>query len=450
KDIDLIHLYPYEGTYKPVEIELNPTLFPTFCDEGNLFIGLQKLVPGSNLNILFQLAEATADAESEREDITWYYLDNNNWKELRTGFEVLNDDTNGLTTSGIVKFALPANMTNENTILPKGMHWIKAGILKNSKSVSETIGIHTQAIKVVFTNEIANDKMRLADPLPAESISKLKEADSAVKKVFQPYESINGRIPEIEGQFYIRVSELLRHKGRAIQKFDYERLVLEAFPELFKVKCINHSYGLNAHKFKNDFPVAPGHVLLAVIPDLTKLKAGKSFEPRVPVSLLETIFSYLCKHTSPFVRVKVMNPRYEKINFCLKVKLYPGKDEVYYKEKLQQDLREFLAPWAIGEYYKLTFGQCANRSDIVGFLETRDYIDYILELRMAHESASTPPSAGLIEICPHTPRSILIAGEIDICINQNDCEDWDKNATPCLNNAEKLVDYCKNEDPIVT
>lgn len=448
-DIDLIHLYPFNDTYKAEEITQGPTLFPTFCDEGNLFIGLKKLKPGSNLPILFQLAEATADSESEREEVKWYYLDNNVWKELRKGFEVLNDDTNELTTSGIIKFLMPANMTKENTILPKGLHWIRASIGKNSKAISETIGIHPQAVKVSFTNEEANDKMRLAEPLPAQSIVKLKQADTSIKKISQPYESFGGRIPEMEGEYYTRVSEWLRHKGRAIQKFDYERLVLEAFPQIFKAKCINHCYGLNAHTFNNDFLLAPGYVLIAVIPDLDKLKAGQSFEPRVPVSLVDKIEEYLCKRVSPFVRLKVMNPRYEKVHFCLKVKLYPGKDEVYYKAKLQQDLREFLAPWAVGEYDKLSFGQCINRSDIVQFLETRDYIDYILELAMANNTANLPTAKNSIQVCPQTPRSILIAGEVDICIKQDDCEQWD-NTEICSNKASVLIDYCSNQDPIIT
>jgi hypothetical protein len=54
--------------------------------------------------------------------------------------------------------------------------------------VSETIGIHTQAVKVVFTSEEANDPLRLENPLPSGSIAKLKEANASVKKVNQPYE----------------------------------------------------------------------------------------------------------------------------------------------------------------------------------------------------------------------------------------------------------------------
>ena len=256
-DIDLIHLYPYKDTYKPEQIDRQPSLLPTFCDEGTLFLGLSGLIPGSNVNILFQLAEATADSETDKPELHWYYLDNNQWKLLRNGFEVLDDATNGLTTSGILKFALPENMTNDNTVLPKGLHWIKVGIPSGSRSVSETIGIHAQAIQAVFTNEPSNDKLRLDKGLPAGSLSKLKEADAAVTKVTQSYDSFGGRLPEAQGHYYVRVSELLRHKGRAIQKFDYERLALEAFPQLFKVKCINHSFALDAHQYFNDMPFAP-------------------------------------------------------------------------------------------------------------------------------------------------------------------------------------------------
>ena len=425
KDIALIHLYPYQNTSKVEELEQHPTLFPTFCDEGTLFIGLKDLQPGSQLNMLFQLAEATADSESGRVKVHWYYLENNSWKILREGFEVLEDHTDELTTSGIVKFALPANMTSENTILPKGLHWIKATVAERSLSLSEIMGIYTQAVQATFTNEVLNDRLRLAQPLTSGSLAKLNEADSSVKKVSQPFDSFGGKVPEAEGHFYVRVSELLRHKGRAIQKFDYERLALEAFPQLFKVKCVNHSFGLSAHRYLNDMPIAPGYVLLAVIPDLNQLKAAQQFEPRVPVSLLDEIQAYLQQKSSPFVRLRVMNPRYEKVNFCLKVKLYPGKDESFYKDKLKRDLQEFLAPWAIGLYDKLTFGQQINQSDIIGFLETRNYLDYILELKMQHEEDQTDIMFSVEnQVWPISPRSILVAGDIDISIQQQDCESW--------------------------
>ena len=439
-DIDLIHLYPYQNTYKQEELRLQPTLLPTFCDEGTLFIGLSDLIPGENVNILFQLAEATSDSEADTQIVYWSYLYNNEWLSLRKGFEILDDATDNLTISGIIKFALPQNMSADNTVMPKGVYWIKAAVPKNSKAVCETLGIYTQAIKATFIIDPANDTSRLSQPLAANAISKLKVADANIKQVTQPSPSFNGREPEATRHYYTRVSELLRHKGRAIQKFDYERLTLEAFPQVFKAKCINHSFKMDADKYYNDFPFAPGYVLVAVIPDLTKLLAGQSFEPKIPTGLLEEIQTYLTARSSPFVKIKAVNPRYEKIDFCISVILTAGYDKNFYKEKLAQDIREFLAPWAVGKYDKLTFGECVNKSDIVHFLETRDYVDYITKMQMQSEMSSGAPSDTVFEICPATPRSVLLAGEIQICIEDNDENVWE--AIDC-NNITPVVDYCK-------
>jgi len=440
EDIDLIHLHPYKDTYKEVDIENQPALFPTFCDEGNLFIGLKNLVPGSNVNMLFQLSEATADSELAPVDVRWYFLQNNVWRRLRTGFEILSDETLNLSTSGIIKFAMPEAMTKDNTILPKEWHWIRASIEKNSRQVCEIIGIHTQAVKAIFEPVPANDVLRLSQPLEKKKINALEQPDSSIKKIEQPYETFGGDVPEMEGKFFIRVSELLRHKGRAIQKWDYERIILQKFPQIYKAKCITHSFGLDANKYDNDFPMAPGYVLLAVIPDLRILKAAQSFQPKAPLSLLERIEAELKTRTSPFVRLRVMNPRYEKVNFCIRVQLVVGKDEIYYKEKLAQDIREFMAPWAIGEFHKLHFGQCVNRTDIIQFLETLDYVDFIMELRMGHER-DAEPSKDIYSICPHTPRSILIAGEVDVCIPDPKCITQDG---ACENPPIKVVDYCRD------
>ena len=440
-NIDLIHLYPYAGTYKTEELEQGAMLFPSFCDEGNFYIGLEALIPGESLSMLLQFAEATADSESEREQPVWYYLENNRWKLLRKGFEIIADATNGLTTSGIVKFSIPGNISNNNTILPGSLYWLRVSMPCNTAAVSELMGIYAQAMSVTFTNADENDKLRLDTALPAGSISKLQDADSSVSGILQPYDSFGGSRPEGEGHFYVRVSELLRHKNRGIQKFDYERLVLEYFPSIYRTKCINHTYGLNAHLYVNDFTIAPGYVVVAVIPDMTKLKAAGSFAPKVPVSMIENIEIMLRRIISPFVRLKVMNPRYEKVNLCIRVKLLPDKDEVYYKEQLSIDIRNFLAPWAIGEYKKLSFGQPVYRSDIIGFLETRDYIDYIIELHLVHDelNLATLSIAGNIEMVePITARSILIAGSVDVCIDDPGCETW----------CQCLRRNCCNHEPV--
>ncbi|MBK6931918.1 MAG: hypothetical protein IPH12_14055 [Saprospirales bacterium] len=107
-DILLTHLYPYEQTSKAEALALKPTLLPTFADEGTLFIGLKDLSPGAILSLLFQLAESTADSESNRADLRWSYLSGNRWNPLRTGFDIIDDRTEGVDDDGYYDHSIAA------------------------------------------------------------------------------------------------------------------------------------------------------------------------------------------------------------------------------------------------------------------------------------------------------------------------------------------------------
>ena len=76
-----------------------------------------------------------------------------------------------------------------------------------------------------------------------------------------------------------RISERLRHKGRAITRFDYERITLEQFPEIWKVKCINHTLGLANTTYQKDLELAPGFVLSSSHSRYRPIKSEQSFSP---------------------------------------------------------------------------------------------------------------------------------------------------------------------------
>ena len=416
-DIDIIHLYPFANTSKHEDIEQNPTLFPFHDKEGTLFIGIEDLTPGSNLSILFQLAEATANSETNRANIHWEYLSNNNWIELLPDFNIISDETDGLTVSGIVTIAIPDTINKiGNTVMPDTLYWLRVSAKNNAMAVAETIGIHTQAAKASARLSDKNDTKRLHIALEAGSVSKLVEADFSVKKVEQLYPSFGGKQPEGEGHYYVRVSEHLKHKGRALMINDYEKIVLEDFPEIYKVKCISHTMGLSAITYQKDLEVAPGFVVVTVIPDLTKLLSGSQLEPKVPVSILEKIGNLLRKKTSPFAKIKVMNPRYEYVDVDITIRLYRGKSTDFYKRKLKEDITNLLAPWFLGDSEKIAFGQSVLFSDIVGFVEQLDYVDFITKLELKDERGQTAS-----QIIPLTARSILTAGKICVDIDKEEC-----------------------------
>ena len=434
-DIELIHLYPFAKSSKTevLNTDLKPTLLPTFTDEGTLFIGLTGLRKRSNLHLLFQFAEATADSESDHVEIAWHYLAKNEWHPLRPGFEVLSDATEHLTRSGIVKIAVPEDISNEgNTVMPptkdrEHLFWLKVSAPRAVAGAAELVGVHAQAALATYGPLPDSDPTRVATPLEPKQIGKTLQPDFGIKKVEQPYESFGGRVPEAQGTIPVRMSEQLRHKGRSVDAFDIEHLVLDAFPELFKCKCISHSMGLSANEYRRDLEVAPGFLIVAVVPDLTKLKAGDMLEPKAPVSTLTRVKKFLKERVSPFARVRVMNPRYEKIRVSVKVRLKSGRDENFYRSQLETDLIHFLAPWHLGDSEKLSFGQHVVYSDVVGFLEGLEYIDHVTDLRLFDFQSPTSDidedNLGLNEIVSLTARSILTGGKIKVEIDRKNCDE---------------------------
>lgn len=449
-DIEFIHLYPFQKSSKTesLKTEEMPTLLPTFTDEGTLFIGLEAVSPRSNLQLLFQFAEATADSESQRAEVSWQYLANNKWEELRQGFELLSDTTEKMTRSGIVRIAVPHDISNKNnTMMPptkddEHLFWLKVSTSHSVESVAELISVHAQAALATYSPLPDSDTDRVGTALESKQISKTLQPDFGIKKVKQPYQSFGGQMAETTASSSIRMSEQLRHKGRSVDAFDIEHLVLDAFPELFKCKCISHSMGLSARQYQRDLEVAPGFLIVAVIPDLTQLESGDMLEPMAPVSTLTKVEKLLKQRTSPFARLRIMNPRYEKVHVKVNMQLMHGRDKNYYQSQLQTDIRHFLAPWHLGNSDKLSFGQHLTYSDVLGFIEGLEYIDHVSDLQFFDWRCQPSKSE---YIAPLTARSILSPGEIEIEHAEKNCEKVSQQRSHDINSSEFL---CKVTPPI--
>jgi hypothetical protein len=153
---------------------------------------------------------------------------------------MVSDGTYGFQTTGIVKIDIPSDASTHNTIITDGLLWLSAGVTENANRIPQLIDIVTQAAEAKFTDQ-GNDPSHFDTALPAGSISKLSVPVAQISKVQQPFASFDGKHQEIGKEFYTRVSERLRHKGRAINAWDYEHLVLDRFPSIYKVKCITHT-----------------------------------------------------------------------------------------------------------------------------------------------------------------------------------------------------------------
>jgi hypothetical protein len=301
------------------------------------------------------------------------------------------DGTYDFQTTGIIKIDVPEDATNNNTIITGGLHWFCASVTAHADRFPMLVDVVTQAVEVVFDDN-GNAPSHFDNALPAGSISKLSVKVAEVSKVLQPFASFDGKHAEVGKEFYTRVSERLRHKARAINAWDYEHLVLDRFPSIYKVKCIPHTDPnclCREHTEVNSDGVGettccgpqitPGHVLLVAIANLKNRNAINPLQPKTSRRTLLDIEAYLKKRSSPFVQIRARNPLYEQVLTFFRVKFVSGTDKGYFLKKLNEELVQFLTPWAFDENADVKFGQKIYASSIVNFIEERPYVDFITD-----------------------------------------------------------------------
>ncbi len=408
-----LHPFGYTDTRENVHKNENNIseyrLMPQYTDQGYLYIGLADLKTPQTISLLFQMIPSSGNPELESPEIKWSYLAGNSWKRfLRT--EILADSTNNLLDTGLIRFAVPEEANDCHDLMPDNLVWVRAAVEKNGAAVPETLDIKAQAVSATFQDR-DNSPDHLAKPLKANSVEEFCERDPAIKSISQPYTSFDGRMPETGMAFYTRVSERLRHKGRALSTWDYQRLVLEKFPQIFNVKCLNQA---DFAQWPDLFDPARARVMVVVVPDIADTEPFFPLEPRAPLYLLQEIESYLKRLISPFVDLKVKNPRYERIKYRVAVRFKPGYDQGYYLRQLNQEIMEFLSPWAFRKFAEIPFCSTIHNSQVIHFIEKREYVDYVAKLKLieqvTEEQGGTTYKVNLENLARvHSPDSILVS-----------------------------------------
>ncbi|WP_428242856.1 baseplate J/gp47 family protein [Gynuella sp.] len=375
------------------------TLLPDIPNRGELLIGLDGLTGGDSISLLFQVAEGSADPELDPQQVDWAVLCDNYWKPMSTS-DVARDSTNGLLTSGVIQLVIPTQASTANTLLPAGLIWLKASVKAHTTALPSLLAVLTNAVTVQFTDH-NNDPLRLATPLPAGSLKKLKTPMAAIKSVAQPYASFGGKTVEQDDGFNTRVAERLRHKDRAINSWDYERLILDHFPSIHRVKVVPHA--------RPGSWSAPGHILAVVIPNLSNRNAIDPLKPKVDSAEIAAIKTMLKQRTGMGVEIHVRNPLYQQIQLSFKVSFHTGFEFNYYQQQLQQALIQNLSPWAFSDATEMQFGGRIYKSVLIDFIEELEYVDYISAVELRSFTDTTTVTTATSGVLPATPDTILIS-----------------------------------------
>ncbi|MDX2361904.1 MAG: baseplate J/gp47 family protein [Crocinitomicaceae bacterium] len=408
QSIQFFHDHPFghseESGYLKSQLEFitntSCTLAPIYCRGGEMYIALENADHLQTVSLLIQVLEGTENTligsfEGEQK-VHWDILCSNEWKTLDSTL-LRQNEVDNLLQSGIVAFKIPKEATSTNTRLGTDVFWVRAKMHKPFDAVCKVLGIHAQATLSEFVDN-SNDLAHLNTGLASGTISKLIQRSSKVKSLTQPYNSFGGKPEESQENYYRRVSERLRHKHRSVMLWDYEHMVLEQFPGIYNVKCLNHTNDISF--------TAPGHVTLVVIPDTVDKNVFDIYQPRVSKAFLNRIQKHISQYTSLHVKLDVINPDYQPIQIDLKVKFHDQFDEALYSIQLNEDIIKLLSPWAFDKSSFVEFGETLHRSVLIDYIEELHYVDYIQDVQMI-----TSQGISIQNYSPSSPKTIMVSAK---------------------------------------
>ncbi|MCL6404621.1 hypothetical protein EXT70_02805 [Dickeya dadantii] len=395
-DSHLLHLHPFchEVLYPATDSggDTRPVAFlPRYDEDGNLFIGLQASSLGGPLNLFFQLDDRAAPtAIRYRQAFQWRYLVDNDWRALPP-HQVIADTTHGFITSGIVTLDIPPEINDRHTVMPDRLYWLRVSTRQGIGEYAGCLHVATHVVRAV--RQWPDGQPPDDEPTPPAAASGWRALNppAGLGAISLMMPSAGGAPRESTRQFRQRLSEQLRHKGRALTGWDYERLVLQHFPDIDQARCFPHTrFGVPGHQ--------PGQVLLLVRQRHPACRHQPCEPLHASAALLHQIQTWLQTVASPGAAIAVRSPVYEKVQVRCSVAFQPGHHPGQALRRLNRDISAYLCPWR-EDSISQGFGASVALRQIEAFIAHLDYVRFVTGF-----SLITIRQAGLGQSDGQTPR----------------------------------------------
>lgn len=371
----LLRLHPLGWEYAQGGVDGGDLLLPQIDYAGSLYLGLKASDMSAPLTLFFHLVEnALPMAELDARKLHWFYLSDNKWLPLPTD-AIRADSTRAFLRPGIVTLKLPANINRNNTVMSPDLYWLRVSCETDLEKFCSLYSVHPHAAQVWRRIDQAAPAGAPA-VIAAATIRRPRSAIAGLGRITQMIDSFGGRLTEDRIQLRRRSAERLKHKGRAITADDYERLILEQFPEIDRVKCFpNLSLSLSG-----DGGVCPGHVLIVGLPPFAA-HGQLELLPHLNGELIGKVNAFIESRASAAVKIEVVNPLYERIQVRCKVVLATGADAGWYLNRLDELVSDFISPWSSSGNTS-HFGWCIRQHDLESLILAQDGVLGVSEFSM--------------------------------------------------------------------
>lgn len=375
--------------------------------DGTFLMGFAGINPPQVISLYLDIETSHGSPWSRQDDhaypdIVWRYFNGSNWCDFDES-AALEDGTLGLRRAGIVRISLPANLAS-GPRYPDGLLWIALAMKGDTSQIGNMRAVLCNAVSA---SRLPDDRVPC---LPANTMVRLETPLPAIKTIAQPRPSWGGRAAEDLETFRIRVSERLSHKGRAITRRDYGRIILEAFPDIAQVSIVTK---------------ASGQLVIYATPQRL---AGPDAELRMPYWQRRELAGWLGKHTGlERKRILVLSPVSEQIRVSVNILKSPNAAPGIVG-RVNRAINQVIAPWQSDPQAVLPIG--TSRLDTAALsaaIEEVDGVDLAEELAVVQmyrdaagsyrlkDSASGEDTARLRIFQGFDPGAVLVpASEHDI------------------------------------
>ncbi|UTW62262.1 hypothetical protein KFE98_20030 [bacterium SCSIO 12741] len=403
----LYHIHPF-GNHQVFSngVSENDFWFPHYNGKGYLFLGLEKLQPGEAVNIYLEIASVPSSiAGTPPLVIQWQYLTDDRWMDLHPD-HLLMDGTRGFQNSGVIQLQLPRDISFNNSLMPHEKYWFRAVLVDETKPVGNVLYVSTQGIEAIRQGSITSKEPPV---LPAGKITQPVQKFPNLDSLVQPFSSFGGGGAETDQEYYVRVSEVLGHKNRAITRRDFERLILQEFQEIYNVRCVTPTQCPGWLK--------PGEIVIMVVPkvleptNLSQFQAS-SFE-------LDAIKRFIQPLAAPNLNITVRNPLYEELLIKCNICFTESGSDGHFLELLNQAIREFVSPWMVDQSAVPQTNQGIQKDVLLGLIQRQEYVKYVtsfsvIQIFPKEENLygyydTAAKNIDYAEIRPSAPWAVLVA-----------------------------------------
>ena len=362
-----LHLRPFDQIALPKHGPgKRVTLLPRVARHCALYIDLSA--PAAQVSLLFILRAGPDGWSNEAPVVLWEQRLGDAWLRVK----VMGDSTNGLLNSGIVTLALRAR----SHVLPEVPPQLRVRLIHGMNHSPLVCAVIANALSATWVPPGGAEQR--GQPLPAGSITQMVTPITGIATISQPMNSIGGSPPAAGPGFDLWMAERLRHKGFAVNAWDYARIVLAAVPTLWQLGVVPATDESTGH-------TAAGRVWVVAVAGPNTPNVDDPTMPLVDPTVLAEIGELLEGVTSPFISLTVTNPPWVPLRVDADL-VFTDDDTVDASQaRLQDDLVRWLSPWP-DPTLGLRPADYFTREAVAVFIRQRSYVLGITSLELVAQA----------------------------------------------------------------